>query len=100
LRALCDGVIGALRVEALHHPPPIDAAKVVGQLSLRWFEPNTRHHVSSYISANSASQDLPVLSARAAVLRTVAFHPSGRVTVRFGGNIPDRSVQKVRSLDG
>ncbi len=26
----CDGVIAALPVEALHHPPPIDAAKVVG----------------------------------------------------------------------
>jgi hypothetical protein len=29
-RVQCDGITGALRVEALHHPPLMDATKVVG----------------------------------------------------------------------
>jgi len=51
--------------------------------------------VFPYISANSTAKDLPPTAAKAAVLRTVAFHRCGRMTVRFVRSI--RTHQSKRS---
>ena len=51
--------------------------------------------VFPYISANSTAKDLPPTAAKAEVLRTVAFHRCGRMTVRFVRSI--RTHQSKRS---